>query len=57
MRTISIGETGPDWEPDAAHRYYAQRGDGLYSFGATEKEAFENLLKEEELQNDIRSNT
>lgn len=52
MRTISIGETGPDWEPTAEMRYYAQRGDGVFVFGATEREAFEALLKEEELQCD-----
>lgn len=52
MRTISIGETGPDWEPTQATRYYAQRGEGKFAFGATEREAFENLLKEEELHND-----
>lgn len=51
MRTISIGETGPDWEPGPTAKYYAQRGDGLYAFGASEQEAFEALLNmEKELQ-------
>ena len=53
MRTITIGETGPDWKPTPATRYYAQReATDKYAFGATEREAIENLLKEEELHND-----
>jgi len=51
-RDITIGETGPNWEPTPDMRYYAQRDGGKLAFGATEMQAFENLLKEEELQRD-----
>lgn len=52
MRTISIGETGPDWEPTPATRYYAQRESTTeIGWGATEREAFEDLMKKE-LHND-----
>ncbi|AMR79468.1 hypothetical protein [Cupriavidus nantongensis] len=37
-----IGETGPDWEPTAKTKYYAQRGN-LYAFGPTIYRALENL--------------
>lgn len=44
---ILIEETGPDWEPDASMRFYAQRGDWKFAFGATESEALANLLRSE----------
>ena len=46
---ITIGLTGPDWEPTASMRYYAQRGDAArsFAFGATEAEALANLLQAE----------
>ena len=58
QQSVTVGETGPDWwwskrGPQENERYYAQRGNGAYAFGATEHEAFENLLKlEKELHND-----
>jgi hypothetical protein len=36
---LETGETGPDWEPTDATRYYAQRGDGPFAFGPTVTDA------------------
>jgi len=44
---LEIGLTGPDWQPNAATRYYAQRGK-LFAFGATELFAVEALLNAEQ---------
>lgn len=45
---ITIGETGPDWEPTTKTRYFAQRGETApFGFGATEAEALADLLREE----------
>lgn len=40
---VVIGETGPDWEPTEATKYYAQLGE-RYAFGATPAEALNNLF-------------
>lgn len=41
---VEIGETGPDWEPTAATRYYAQRGEnGPFEFGPTPEAALAAL--------------
>lgn len=40
---ITTGETGPDWSPTDATRYYAQRGEGRPAFGATVADALRNL--------------
>jgi len=37
-----IGETGPDWEPTARTKYYAQVGN-LFAFGPTQGKALDNL--------------
>jgi hypothetical protein len=47
MTAIVIDLTGPDWEPNAQEKYYAQRGAGKYAFGATEQEALQALLEAE----------
>ncbi|MCX7562250.1 hypothetical protein OS176_01625 [Xanthomonadaceae bacterium XH05] len=44
MKNITIGLVGPDWEPRAATRYYAERsGSGEYAFGSTPAEALAQL--------------
>ncbi|MER8406973.1 hypothetical protein NKH16_19955 [Mesorhizobium sp. M1307] len=37
-----VGETGPDWEPDATTKYYAQI-EGIYAFGSTPEAAIAAL--------------
>ena len=45
---ITIGRTGPDWGPDIADGFYAQRGiEGQFAFGRTEEEALSKLLAAE----------
>ena len=44
---ITIDLTGPDWEPTATNRFFAQRGDN-YAFGPTEALALTALLLAEE---------
>lgn len=49
-KRIIIGETGPDWRPRPAERFYAQfegeydNGGGTFEFGATPQEAVRNLI-------------
>jgi hypothetical protein len=43
---IEYGETGPDWEPTDATRYYAQRGK-VFEFGPTPEAAIAKLLQSE----------
>jgi hypothetical protein len=48
---IEVGETGPDWEPTAATKFYAQRlGSSKAEFGPSPEEAKERLLKAETLE-------
>ena len=39
-------ETGPDWSPTPARKFYAQHGAGRHAFGATAKKAREALQRE-----------
>ena len=48
---IELGETGPDWEPVAATRFYASRPDAPgqpFAFGATKADALAALLEQSE---------
>lgn len=39
---VTVGLTGPDWEPTPSTKYYAQLGKE-YAFGATKREAISAL--------------
>ena len=45
---ITIGLTGPDWEPNEREKFFAQRGSGDFAFGRTEALALTRLLLNEE---------
>lgn len=49
---IEVGETGPDWEPTAETKFYAQV-DGDFEFGPTPAAAVRKLIDSLEQQDEL----